>query len=264
MRAKKSLGQNFLISEAVISRIIDLVDPRPGQTIVEIGPGLGALTRPLVASGATIVGVELDRDLAAILQREFVDSDSVTIVNQDILAGDPDELCRAASAILVGNLPYNITSPVLDWMFNHRARFSRAILMMQKEVAERVAGQPGSKNWAPLSIFLQCHFRITYQLTVGPRSFRPSPAVSSAVLEFVRLPRPLIDVTTHFETVVRQAFHQRRKMLINNLCPAIVRSSGELRRILEELGFDHKIRAEQLSIDQFHQLTQALLVRDLV
>lgn len=264
MRAKKSLGQNFLISDAIIKAIVDLVGPELGQSIIEIGPGRGALTRPLASSGASLVGVELDRILAADLRREFHKNSNVMIVNQDILASDPDELIQADPLVLVGNLPYNITSPVLDWLLRYRSRFSRAVLMMQREVAERVSGEPGSKHWAPLSIFLQCYFEIKYELTVGPENFRPSPAVSSAVLEFVRLPKPRVDITDRFEKVVRRAFRQRRKLLLNNLCPDIVPSSDELRRILDELGLDHKIRAEQLSIEQFEMLTNALQSRDLI
>lgn len=262
-RSKKRLGQNFLQSAKVIERIIDLVQAGPSDTVVEIGPGRGALTEPLAESGAHLVAVEFDRDLAPRLRKSLRDYDNLSVIQQDILDFDPAAQVTG-NFILVGNLPYNITSPVLEWVTEHRRSIRRAILMMQREVAARVAGSPGSKDWSPLSIFTQLHFDVSVEFTVPPGAFRPPPRVTSAVVLLSPRKAVHIDHPDAFESVVRQSFAQRRKLLVNNLDDLTGVPPSRLRQQLADIGLPHDIRAEQMTISDFIRLTSRLVAEDII
>lgn len=257
-RAKKRLGQHFLISKETADRIAALAEPGSGKVVVEVGPGRGALTLPLARSGARVIAVELDRDLVGYLKALLRDFDDVTVLNQDFLAFDPNEH-RLSQFVLVGNLPYNITSPVVDWIVQHRLLIPRAVLMVQREVADRLASKPGSKAWGPLGLLTQLHYHIEARLQVAAAHFRPRPQVGSTVVELTRLagrtPRPPVQL----EEVVRWAFEHRRKMLTNNLLPHLGLEAAVLRRMLGDLGLAENVRAEQVTTEQFIALTERLL-----
>jgi 16S rRNA (adenine1518-N6/adenine1519-N6)-dimethyltransferase len=255
--AKKRLGQNFLTSEKIIARIIELINPTPDDVVVEIGSGQGALTRPLAISRAQVWGIEFDRDLIKALEDSLLKFPNVTILNRDFLAFRPEDY-DLKSFVLTGNLPYNITSPVIDWCILYRERIQRAIFMVQKEMAERITGSPGSRNWSPLSIFTQLHFDTTHCFDVPPAAFHPQPEVTSAIIRLA--PRKPVEIPNRplFEKVVRASFTQRRKLLLNNLVPDLI-PTGEIgRTILAALDLPDLSRAEEISIPQFIRLTEKI------
>lgn len=261
--AKKRLGQNFLKSQTVIDQVIDLVGVDPADRIVEIGAGRGALTLPLAETGARVWAVEFDRDLINYLTSLLSSYDNVTLLNQDFLLFDPDHY-QLDQFKLVGNLPYNLTSPVIEWCVRHSARLESAVLMVQKEVGARLAASPGCKDWSPLSISTQMVFSVKQCFDVAASSFRPEPQVDSAVLQLKPREDPRGRFTPQFETVVRAAFTQRRKTLANNLALKLALNNKSAAEILDNLSINPKARAESLSIDQFLNLTAALIERKLV
>jgi len=261
--AKKRLGQNFLKSETIVRQIIETLDPRMGETIIEVGPGRGALTLPLAETGVRIVAVEFDRDMMGYLGKLLRGHDNVAIINADFLTFDPAEhdLDRFK---LVGNLPFNLSSPVMEWAALQVDRIDRAVFMVQKEVAERICASPGGKDWSPLAIFTQLVYEARIAFEVGPENFSPPPKVMSAVIELSPRSEPLDSVTPEFETVVRASFRQRRKQLVNNLTPEPVADASGLREALAELDLPANCRAEQLSITDFFNLTRRLIARRLL
>jgi len=262
-RPKKRLGQNFLKSRTIIGRILGQLEPQAGETIIEIGPGKGALTLPLAESGADIWPVEFDRDLMERLESKLEDYSNVRLINADFLEFEPKQHGIRAFK-LVGNLPYNITSPTIDWCLRHHDRIELAVFMVQKEMAERLTGTPGSKAWAPISIFTQMHFKIARCFNVPPRYFTPPPKVTSSVIKLTPLRPPVAEITPQLDKVVRTSFAHRRKKLTNNLSPEIVPEPDTLRAILDQLGLKETVRAEALTIDQFLALTHELMSRKLL
>lgn len=266
IRAKKALGQNFLTDRNVLARIAQLVERGSDARILEVGPGMGALTRLLAERGARVVAVELDRQLVPLLAREFAGKGNVEVVQADILKTDLPELLLSRSAgpwQVAANLPYNISTPVLFRLMDDRALFSRLVLMLQKEVGERLVAHPSSKEYGILSVLFRLHFDIIREFTVKPGSFHPVPKVDSVVLTFTPLPAPRVEVGDEpfFRLVVKAAFGQRRKTLWNCLkrlgldCP-----DQALADALAGCGIEAKRRGETLSLEEFALLTRALAV----
>jgi 16S rRNA (adenine1518-N6/adenine1519-N6)-dimethyltransferase len=255
--AKKRLGQNFLKTDSVIDRVIGLVGPKPEDTIVEIGPGRGALTLPLTDSGATVWAVEFDRDLIGYLTALLRDRSNVKLIHDDFLNFDPAQV-PSEHFKLVGNLPFNITSPVIDWCLRYLPRLSCAVLMVQRELGARIAASPGGKDWSPLSILTQMVFDVEQVFDVAPSNFHPRPEVTSTVLKLTPRAVARPELPAGFERVVRASFRQRRKLLANNLGSEIDADHATLAAVLAESGLPGTARAEGISIDQFLTLTQAL------
>ncbi len=262
-RLKKRFGQHLLIEAATIDKILHQIDPTPGQTILEIGPGQGALTIPMARTGATVYAVEFDRDMVDYLKRHLTVFDNATVIEQDILKFDPS-LLPPGGFTIAGNLPYNITSPIIEWIVGHRNRVDRAVLMMQREVAERLAAGPGGKDWAPISIFTQLHFSISFEFKVSPSHFEPPPGVWSAVVALKPSEPPAINDYEAFEKLVRAAFAKRRKQLVNNLTAAFGIATDPCRDVLAECGLDVQVRAEQLPTAEFIKLTDRFTARNLI
>ncbi|UCC45593.1 MAG: ribosomal RNA small subunit methyltransferase A [Candidatus Zixiibacteriota bacterium] len=262
-RAKKRLGQSFLTSAAVISKIVDLVDPKTDQKLVEIGPGRGALTLELAQRVDRLLAVEFDRDLVGYLGKLVREYDSVEIVNADFLTLIPDEY-NLTEFSLIGNIPYNITTPVIDWCVKYRTRLNHVILMIQKELADRIGGKPGSKNWAPLSIFTQLYFDVARRFEVPPSAFHPRPKVYSAVIELSPRRETVAVDHARLERLVRASFRHRRKLLLNNLVPEPIPDPAISKEILGILGLPEKCRAEELTIEQFLELTNELSARNIL
>jgi 16S rRNA (adenine1518-N6/adenine1519-N6)-dimethyltransferase len=262
-RAKKRLGQNFLKTKSIIDRVISLAAPERGDTIIEIGPGRGALTLPLAESGAALWAVEFDRDLMPYLTSLLSDHTRVHLVNADFLQFDPvaSELHRFK---LVGNLPYNITSPVIDWCLRYCDRLASVILMVQRELGARIGASPGTKDWSPLSIFTQSAFAVEACFDVAPSHFHPRPKVTSTVLRLTPRSGKRVEPGEAFQRVVRASFRHRRKLLVNNLVPDVIPTPGQAAEILTPLGLAGSTRAEAVTIDQFLNLTDALVRRKLV
>jgi len=261
--AKKRLGQNFLKTDSIIEWVVSLVDPKPDDTIVEIGPGRGALTLPLAESGASVWAVEFDRDLIGYLTALMSKQINVRLIHADFLSFDPASI-PGEKFKLIGNLPFNITSPVIDWCLRHRARIACAVLMVQKELGARIAASPGGKDWSPLSILTQIVFDVEQAFDVAASHFHPRPEVTSTVLRLAPRTGAQYELPISFERVVRASFRQRRKLLVNNLASEVTVNSSELASIMAECGLPGTARAEEVGIEKFLALTEALQRHKLV
>jgi 16S rRNA (adenine1518-N6/adenine1519-N6)-dimethyltransferase len=251
---KKQLGQHFLADRAVIEQIVLAIDPRPGERLVEIGPGQGAITLPLLRRHHSLTVIEFDRDLITPLAISAEGLGDLTIVHKDVLRVDFGKLAGDERIRLVGNLPYNISTPILFHVLEHAEGIVDMHFMLQKEVVDRMAAAPGSKVYGRLSVMLQALCEVEPLFDVPPAAFRPPPKVDSSV---VRLrPRPLDKVgiadPALFERVVREAFGQRRKTLRNalqNVCEA-----GQI----VAAGLRPELRAEQVEVAAFINLSNHL------
>jgi len=258
-KPQKRFGQHFLSDQRVLDRIVQTINPSESLVIIEIGPGEGVLTLPLAKAGSQVVAVEFDRDLIQPLEKKLSAYPKVQIVRQDFLEFVPDPMLGRFA--LVGNIPYNITSPIIEWCTRYVDRVTRVVLMMQREMARRICGKPGTKDWAPISIITQLYFDVTYEFEVPPTAFTPPPEVYSAVITLrPRASRPVIDMAP-FEKLVRASFEHRRKLLLNNLVPELIATPADHSKYLEQIGARPDCRAEQVTIDQFIALGK-MLVRD--
>jgi 16S rRNA (adenine1518-N6/adenine1519-N6)-dimethyltransferase len=265
MRAKKSLGQNFLIDDSVLSRIVACVAPVHGDAILEVGPGRGALTKRLAASGAQFLAIEWDRDLLPLLNAEFAGAANVEIGHGDILRVDLRQLLESRASgrkwKVAANLPYNISSQVLFRFLECSGLFERLVLMLQKEVGDRLVAPAGCKDYGALTVLLRLHFDIRREFLVKPGSFRPVPKVDSCVLCFTPLERPRAEVGDEdfFRRIVKGAFNQRRKTLLNSLRSAGIGDEDDaLPEALSRSGIDGGRRGETLSLDEFAALSREL------
>jgi len=264
--AKKHLGQNFLHERTVIDKIVQAVNPKPGERLVEIGPGQGAITFPLLDRHGELTVIEFDRDLIFPLTEAARTHGTLTVIHRDVLKVDFSALAAddghhgeasspSGSTIrLVGNLPYNLSSPILFHALDHAAAISDMTFMLQKEVVDRMASGPGNKVYGRLSVMLQAYCTVMPLFTVPPGAFRPAPKVDSAVVRLVpRAPESIgIRDREVFARVVRDAFGQRRKTLRNalsNVCDA---------GALEAAGVAPTARAEQIEVADFVRLANAL------
>lgn len=261
-RPRKRFGQHFL-EPAWVAKVIASLDARPDDTFVEIGAGRGALTTPLAARVGRLVAVEIDRDLAARLSSEV--PPNVRVVEADFLALDLDELLRGETlpARVVGNLPYNVSSPILFKLLSaHDAgrRFSDATLMLQREVADRLVAAPGTGAYGTLAIQVALHADVARVLTLPPGAFRPPPAVTSAVVR-LRFRPPAVDVGDAgvFERLVRGMFLLRRKMLANALEPVARARGRSAAQVLQSAGIDGRRRPETLTLEEVSRLARAVL-----
>jgi len=249
-RAKKALGQHFLHERGVVAKIVQAIDPRPGDHIVEIGPGQGALTFPLLDRIGRLTAIEFDRDLLEPLARAARAHGELTLVHSDVLDVDFTALAAGTPIRLVGNLPYNLSSPILFHALDHAAAIRDMHFMLQKEVVDRMAAGPGSKTYGRLGVMLQAWCRVTALFDVGPGAFRPPPRVDSAVVRLV--PRPPEEVgiadPARFAAIVRDAFGQRRKTLRNSLARLCDEAT------IRAAGIDPQARAEQLAVEDFVRL----------
>ena len=255
-QARKRFGQNFLHDQSVIQRIIDAINPTEEDHVLEIGPGQGALTRPLADSGAKLDCVELDRDLASYLDQQFARRDSVSIIQQDILKFDLTTLTDADSRTLriIGNLPYNISTPVMFHLLKSHPMIKDMIFMLQLEVVQRLAAKPGNKNYGRLGLMTQYYCDVQHLFNVPSAAFTPKPKVSSAIVRLVphrEFPVFAKDVGC-LQTVIRTAFNQRRKTLKNSL-KAII-SEESLKALPLEMGQ----RPENLSLEDYVLISDAL------
>jgi 16S rRNA (adenine1518-N6/adenine1519-N6)-dimethyltransferase len=279
IKAKKSLGQNFLSDPLTARRIIDSVGPQPGDLIIEIGPGTGALTRMLTKSAGWVLAVEIDSRLVNELRRAIVAA-NLAIIEADALDANWEDLIHTASLSwqsrtrrtdaprvrVVANLPYYISTPIIERLIALRGRLFDLTLMLQKEVVERIASPPGSRDYGYLSVLVQYHCVARKFFEVPPSAFRPVPKVQSAILHLEVRERPAIAVTNEarFFAFVRAAFAQRRKTILNNLKAAMhtLHFSEEIDTALHIAGVEPQRRAETLSLEEFGALYRALFIND--
>ncbi|OGB04284.1 MAG: 16S rRNA (adenine(1518)-N(6)/adenine(1519)-N(6))-dimethyltransferase [Burkholderiales bacterium RIFCSPHIGHO2_12_FULL_69_20] len=247
--ARKRFGQHFLVDAGIIDAIVRAIAPKPGQALVEIGPGLGAMTQPLLERCGALTVIELDRDLAA----RWRQRPGVTVVESDVLKVDFAALADAAGQPLrvVGNLPYNISTPILFHLLAVAPRVVDQHFMLQKEVVDRMAAAPGGKDFGRLTVMLQWRYRIEALFDVPPESFDPPPRVDSAIVRMLPLATPPVLDEARLSTLVTVAFSQRRKLLRHTLG-----------RWLDEQGFtgnfDVQRRAEEVPVAEYVALAQAL------
>ncbi len=246
---RKRFGQHFLVDTGVLDAIVSAIDPRPGQALVEIGPGLGALTQPLLERCERLTVVELDRDLAARLRKNA----ALDVIEADVLTVDFAAVAAARGAKLrvVGNLPYNISTPILFHLLGAAAQVEDQHFMLQREVVDRMAAGPGGKDYGRLSVMLQWRYHVEALLEVPPEAFDPPPRVDSAVVRMIPWPAPAAVDRALLEALVAAAFSQRRKLLRHSLG-----------RWLEARGFgaafDLQRRAEEVPVAEYLALAQAV------
>lgn len=260
-RPKKRLGQNFLIHENIIGSIVRMLDIDRGDEIVEIGPGLGFLTRRLVDTAKRVWAIEIDSALVKRLKRSSLGSHpAFQLIHNDILKVAPEDFLPQHKVKVVGNLPYRISSPVLFRLFDWREHFSSLVLMMQKEVADRITSGPATKAYGTLSVWCQVHGRILEKVSVSPEAFFPRPKVRSTILRIELYQEPLIPVKELplLRGLVRAAFGQRRKTLANALTSWLQRDRNAIENLLRLEGIDPMRRGETLGVGEFVGLARAL------
>ena len=267
-RPSKRFGQNFLTNKSIVNRIVETLDPGPDETIVEIGPGRGALTAPLLERVGHLIAIEFDRNLIPVLADVFGKKENFKLVESDALVTDIcAEIQPAASARVVANLPYNIATAVLQRLIEQRACLTEFVLMLQREVVDRITADPNSAERGYLSVFVEAYCETEKLFDVAPGSFRPAPKVWSTL---VRLrPRPKIAVEVSDEKllwqVVSAGFAQRRKTILNNLRSAPsplqekLKAHGGASIILCRAAVELQRRAETLALDDWARIVRALI-----
>ena len=254
---RKRFGQHFLHDQGILRRIVETVSPQPGERIVEIGPGEGALTLPLLRAAGRMTAIELDRDLIEPLREKTRGVGDLRIINADVLTVDFTALADGSKLRIVGNLPYNISTPILFHCLDHAAAIHDMHFMLQKEVVDRMAAPPGSKTYGRLSVMLQLRCGVEPLLHVPPSAFRPPPKVESAVVRLVPLSSDALpDADAKLlGNIVRAAFGQRRKTMSNSVSEFA--TAGDL----ADAGIDPRARAEQLPPHAFVQLAKIVSQR---
>jgi 16S rRNA (adenine1518-N6/adenine1519-N6)-dimethyltransferase len=262
VRPSRRLGQNFLSDPRVAERIasVALDGAAPDEAILEIGPGLGALTEQLAASDRPFVAVELDLRLAEYMEMRLRPYPNARVVRGDILDQRLDTLFPGSGPVaVVANLPYSITSPAIAWLLTQGPRVTRALLMAQREVAQRLAAKPGTKEHGSFTVFLALHAELHVEFRVSPGAFHPRPDVDSVV--FTIVPRPFPGTTSEeraaVERIVRAATGGRRKTLANSLGHGLGIGADQARAMLERAGVDPGRRAETVSVEEWIQVARA-------
>ncbi|WP_312519761.1 16S rRNA (adenine(1518)-N(6)/adenine(1519)-N(6))-dimethyltransferase RsmA [Anaerospora sp.] len=254
----KKLGQNFLIRKEVVDGIVEAGAVKAGDTVLEIGPGIGTLTQGLAETGANVVAVEVDRQLIGVLAKTLQGYQNVRVVHGDILKLDISREILSEKYKVVANLPYYITTPIIMMLLEQRLPVDVLVAMVQKEVAERMVAKPGGKEYGSLSVAVQYYTEADIMFTVPPASFYPSPSVESAVIRCKVRDKPPVDVLEEkaFFRIVKAAFSQRRKIFSNTLKAAGIPSELVV-KMLDKAGIDGGRRGETLSLTEFAAVANA-------
>ena len=254
-QAKKRFGQNFLHDEGVISKIVDAIDPEPGENLIEIGPGLGALTEPVIERAGAISVVELDRDLAHRLRHHPFIASKLTIYEADALKFDFSEIATKEKPLRIfGNLPYNISTPLIFHLLTFKDSVKDMHFMLQKEVVERMAASENCKAYGRLSIMTQYQCQVIPVMQIGPEAFKPAPKVDSAIVRLIphgEIKNPVKDIAS-LNQVCLAAFNQRRKTIRNSFKKLFTVEQ------LADLGIDATLRAENLPVSDYIKLANFL------
>lgn len=263
----KRYGENYLVDANIKDKIIEAAGLVSGEVVLEIGPGLGALTIDLAQSGAKVYAVEKDKKAFAILM-DLVGSKypDLTLIQGDILEFDPATIGSSKKIKVIGNLPYYITSPIIEYIITNRSRLDCAIIMVQREVANRILAAPGTKDYGSLSCFVQYYTKPTYLHTITHTAYYPPPDVDSSLIKLEILAKPSVSVRDEelFFKIMRGAFNQRRKTILNSLSrPAVLDMPKEkLTQFLAHAGIDPSARPEKLGLPEFARLANALTGTD--
>lgn len=265
---KKSLGQNFLIDTNILRKIVDVAELSSETGAIEIGPGIGALTEQLARRAKKVVAFEIDKRLLPILEDTLSPYGNVRIIHQDVLKADihrviAEEFTDVADIMVVANLPYYVTTPIVMKLLTDNLPIRGIVVMLQKEVADRISAQPGTKDYGSLSIAIQYYTEAEKIMTVPRTVFIPQPNVDSAVIRLMKRKQPPVDVDdeSFFFQVVRASFAQRRKTILNNLISNLPNGKAikeKIERILTEKGIDPRRRGETLTMEEFAMLSNAL------
>jgi 16S rRNA (adenine1518-N6/adenine1519-N6)-dimethyltransferase len=257
LRPKRRWAQNFLISRPAVEAIARAAVPQPGASVVELGAGLGTLSAALLRAGARVIAIERDPDLLAVLDAELA-AHGLVVRRDDAASVDYGALAAEAGEALVvaGNLPYAVTGAILRNLVAHRAALARAVVMVQREVRDRLAAEPSTPEYGALTVFTRAAFELETVLRLGPSAFHPRPKVESAVVLLRPRAVPLALETAAFRQVVRAAFQARRKTLRNALAQAVAPELAD--RALAAAGIDGARRGETLGVEQFARLAAAL------
>lgn len=256
----KSLGQNFLTDVSVLEDIVESSDINNEDFVIEIGPGVGTLTKELLKKAKKVCAIELDSDLIPILKEEIGEAKNFELINKDAMKVDFNEVIGEEKSVkLVANLPYYVTTPIISRILNEKYNFKSLIIMIQKEVAERINSKPSCKEYGALTLLVQYYCNTSIVRTVKPSSFIPEPKVDSTVIKLEKLPETRIKVEDEklFFKVVRDAFNMRRKTLWNALKPLGL-SSNDMTTAFDNAGIDPKRRGETLSIEEFGHLSDEI------
>jgi len=246
---KKSLGQNFLVDQGVIDLIIDFAQIEKGDHVLEVGPGEGALIEGLVNSSKTYRAIEKDHRLIPILRSNF---SAVKIIEGDALKYEFDDYDE--KVVVVSNVPYSISTDFIFWLIKNRDKIKRASLLLQKEYAERIAAEPGTRAFGSLSVFCQLYANMELGEVIKPEAFEPQPKVDSQLISLDFEKELVVEDVAGFEKFVRACFFTKRKTIANSLVHSSILEKPQIQKIFDEVGIDSKIRAEQLSIGDFVQL----------
>ncbi|MFD2216994.1 16S rRNA (adenine(1518)-N(6)/adenine(1519)-N(6))-dimethyltransferase RsmA [Metabacillus endolithicus] len=265
---KKSLGQNFLIEPNVLSRIVDHANVTDKTGVIEIGPGIGALTEQLARRAKKVVAFEIDKRLLPILNETLSPYENITVIHQDVLEADlkkaiEENFSDCEGIMVVANLPYYVTTPIIMKLLEDKLPLKGIVVMLQKEVADRISASPSTKEYGSLSIAVQYYTEAKTVMTVPKTVFVPQPNVDSAIIRLLVRDKPTVEVEDEdfFFQIVRASFAQRRKTLLNNLVHFIPNGKelkAKIEETLEHVEVDGKRRGESLSIEEFAKLSDAL------
>ncbi len=270
LKLTKALGQNFLTDFGVVQRIVDASDMDKDTLAIEIGPGVGSMTRELAERSAGVAAIEIDKRLIPALKDNLSDYSNVSIINEDIMKADIDaiikkykELYNAKSVKVVANLPYYITTPIIMRFLEEVKGVDKMVFMVQKEVAERMVSGPGTKDYGALSVAVQFYSNPKIVFDVPPHCFIPQPEVHSTIIGLDILSEPPVEVADKnlYFKIVKASFGQRRKTLVNALSNSgfFNKSKEQLKQIIAEMGLNENIRGEVLTVAQFAQLTNLII-----
>lgn len=263
---QKKFGQNFLIDTRVLERIISAADITKDDYVLEIGPGIGTMTQYLCEHAGMVAAVEIDKNLIPILEDTLSPYDNVEIIHQDILKMNMERFVKEKNqgnpVKVVANLPYYITTPIIMGLFESHVSIHSITIMVQKEVAERMQAEPGTKDYGALSLAVQYYAKPEIVANVPPNCFMPRPNVGSAVIRLTKYQEPPVSVDDERQlfALIRASFNQRRKTLVNGLnnAPNIPYGKDEITQVLEEMGLPANIRGEALTLEQFAQLSNLI------
>jgi 16S rRNA (adenine1518-N6/adenine1519-N6)-dimethyltransferase len=259
---RKRFGQNFLVRDDIAERIVEHCHLRPDDVVVEIGPGAGALTPRIAGRVARVIAVEKDRGLVELLHEELAGFPRIEIVPGDILEFDLTRAAREAGVekiAVVGNIPYNITTPIIEHLFAHKAAVRGAVLLVQKEYAERLGAAAGTPAYGSLTLFARYHALLEPLMTLKPSAFWPRPDVDSMLVRFFIRDHPPVDVPSEalLFRIIRGAFHMRRKQLMNTLHESLGLDKGKIERLSRHAGIAPQRRGETLTLEEFARLARA-------
>ena len=264
---QKKFGQNFLIDANIVSSIVEAADITKDDVVLEIGPGIGTMTQYLCESAKQVIAVEIDKMLIPILSETLADYDNVEVINKDVLKLDLEEIANKYNEgkpiKVVANLPYYITTPIVMELLSGKTSIDSITIMVQKEVAERMQANPGTKDYGALSLAVSYYATAKVMLTVAANCFMPRPNVDSSVIKLTAHNESPVDVADDKEMfkIIRASFNQRRKTLVNGLKNSadLSYSKEEIVDAINAIGKDERIRGEKLSLEEFAMLTNALI-----